>query len=315
MARVLHIEKDEGIAGLVHRCLQDTHGVEHTPSGVVGARRAAAAPPDLVLIGRDTSDLDGYETVLRIRAHASLQSIPVVLMADDAARRACIAAGADGVVRAPPDALTLADDIARYLAGHREDLEGTGEIDLREHSHRIVARLEEKVLALSEANAGLEEAARLRRAFLRTVTHELATPMTPIVGYLKLLQSGDLGEVSPLQQKGLSAIGRSVTRLHDMIDTLLDVSAFERGRLHFYERSYDFCELARGAVERAQVGGPEHVHVQFSAAQPTLALVGDPEKTRRAMVHVLQNALKFSPRGAPVRVEARRVGAHAEFRV
>lgn len=301
MAQILHIDASEEVHRAVKDFLGADHDIEQTASGVLGARTAAENVPQLILVGARTHDLDAYETTLRLRSMKELSGVPIVLIASHPHRRACFAAGADGVLAYPPVKSAVVDIVSRFLAGDRDVREETGEIDLREHSHRIVTRLEDKVVELSRANERLEEIARQRREFLRNVSHELATPMTPIVGYLKLLLNDELGEVTPLQRKSLGAVQRSVVRLRDLIDTLLDISAFERGRLHFYDRPYDFVSLARLALKRAQDGVAGEANVQAVIPQE-LPSRGDPDKLRRAMVHVIQNALKFSPRGAPIRV-------------
>ena len=61
-------------------------------------------------------------------------------------------------------------------------------------SGRIVAHLEEKVAELSSANERLREIERLRTEFYRNISHELATPLTPIVGYLRMLIDEELGD-------------------------------------------------------------------------------------------------------------------------
>lgn len=301
MAQILHIDASEEVHRAVKDFLGADHDIEQTASGVLGARTAAEDVPQLILVGARTQDLDAYETTLRLRSMKELSGVPIVLIASHSHRRACFAAGADGVLAYPPVKSAVVDIVSRFLAGDRDVREETGEIDLREHSHRIVTRLEDKVVELSRANERLEEIARQRREFLRNVSHELATPMTPIVGYLKLLLNNELGEVTPLQRKSLGAVQRSVVRLRDLIDTLLDISAFERGRLHFYDRPYDFVGLARLALKRAQDGVAGEANVQAVIPQE-LPSRGDPDKLRRAMVHVIQNALKFSPRGAPIHI-------------
>src|SRR5688572_28700064 len=120
--------------------------------------------------------------------------------------------------------------IDHFLRGHRERGGETGEILLRERSQKIVARLERKVVELSEANRRLEEMARLRREFLQNVSHELATPMTPVVGYLRLLLNEELGPITPLQRKCLTSIDDSTRRLRGVVETLLDVSSLETGK-------------------------------------------------------------------------------------
>jgi signal transduction histidine kinase len=193
--------------------------------------------------------------------------------------------------------------VARFLRGHREESEGPRETHLRQRSQRIVERLERKVVELEEANRNLSEMARLRQEFLQNVSHELATPMTPVVGYLRLLLAEELGPLTSLQRKCLESVQASTQRLRGVVDTLLDVSSLESGRMHFYVREYDFVEITRRAVDdmRAAFDGVD-VRLVLEPTPKGLVASGDPDKLRRAMIHVLDNAAKFTPRGGDVAV-------------
>lgn len=171
-------------------------------------------------------------------------------------------------------------------------------------------RLEDRVVALSDAKRELEEVARLRREFLRNLSHEFATPMTPVVGYLRLLLNEELGPLTALQRKCLESIENSTERLRALVDTLLDVSQLESGRLHVYRRAYDFAEVAQRAFDDMQAVFAERgVSVALEELGAPLPAQGDPHKLRRAMVHILDNAAKFTPRGAEVAVGVRSEGS------
>lgn len=306
MALVLHIEDDPHGRLLVRKLLEAAgHQVVETPSGLDGVRLATELKPDLVLVDINVLDLDGYEVTLRLRGTPGLEQIPIVATTAEGDRHTSLAVGADGYLPKPINAKSFGKQINRFLAGHREAREATGEIALREQSHRIVERLEAKVRELSEANRRLEELARLRREFLQNVSHELATPMTPVVGYLKLLLGEELGPLSPLQMKCLRSIERSTRRLRTVVETLLDVSALESGRLHYIIRDYDFGGLVSEAVARVSLDAPAEVALKVEPLPSALIGRGDPEKLRRAMVHVLDNAMKFTPRGGRVGVGVR----------
>ena len=179
-------------------------------------------------------------------------------------------------------------------------------------SQEIVARLEAKVRELSDANVRLEEMARLRREFLRNVTHELATPMTPVVGYLRLLQNQDLGPLTPAQIKCVEAMTTSTERLRSVVDLLLDVSTFETGNMAFTSRRYDFLAVAGEAIDEVRgLAASLDVEIVQEPAARGPECIGDADKLRRAMVHVLDNAVKFSPAGAQVCVAVRRVDGSA----
>src|SRR6185436_10591686 len=159
-----------------------------------------------------------------------------------------------------------------------------------------------KVGELIEANRRLEEQSRLRREFLRNLSHELATPMTPVVGYLKLLLGGELGALSEIQKKCLTSVEQSTHRLRSLVDTLLDVSQLETGRLHFFHVPYDFIGIAQRALQEVAARFEEHgVQLSVEPCRDTsYPGHGDADKLLRAMVHVLDNAAKFTPRGGQV---------------
>lgn len=311
MARVLHIEDDPHSRRLVSKLLARAgHEVFDTESGLEGVRLARRVRPELVLVDINVPDLDGYEVTLRLRSIRELDGVPVVAITAEGDRQTSLAVGADGFITKPIDARRFADTIAGFLGGHREAADSTGELKLREQSQRIVGHLEQKVGELLEANARLEELARLRREFLQNVSHELATPMTPVVGYLKLLLDGELGPLTGLQRKCLASIERSTSRLRSVTDTLLDVSALESGRMQFSDRDYDFADLADQAVAEVRASARDTLTWTFVPPAGPLPTTGDPEKVRRAMVHVLDNATKFTPDGGEVVVEVRAEGDH-----
>ncbi|MEM1416387.1 MAG: hybrid sensor histidine kinase/response regulator [Myxococcota bacterium] len=321
MARVLHIEDDPHSRRLVEKLLvAGGHEVVEATGGLEGIRLAATLHPDLVLVDINVPDLDGYEVTLRLKAMPHLEAVPVVAITAEGDRQTSLAVGADGFIAKPIDARRFVATVERFLGGHRESADDTGAQRLRARSSLIVERLEAKVVELGDANARLEEMARLRREFLQNVSHELATPMTPIVGYVKLLLDGELGELTPLQRKVLRSMDRSTRRLRTVVDTLLDVSALESGRMHYYERAYDFLEVVRGALEQVREMANDDVHAfalgkELADDDESWDAVGDPDKLRRAIVHVLDNAQKFTPRDGTIAVDVQREGRRYAVRV
>ncbi len=282
------------------------HEVLDAASGLEGVRLAKQSKPDLVIVDLNIPDLDGYEVALRLRGTDSLAEVPIVAITAEGDRETSLAVGCDGFIEKPIDVRSFPAQIERFLGGHKERPSHTGDLPLRAASHRIVERLEHKVEELVLANARLEEVARLRREFLRNLSHEISTPMTPAVGYLKLLLNEELGPLTAMQRKALVAVDAGVSRFRGLIDTLLDVSALETGRLHFFTRDYDFAKIAKRAIDEAK---PRLIDKQVTLhVTPTtgaIAAHGDPDKVRRAMAHLLDNAIKFTPKGGMVAVRAR----------
>lgn len=312
MAKILHIEDDERSRKLVRKLLEGVgHQVIDAVSGLEAIATAKRERPELVLVDIDIPELDGYEIILRLRGIEGFGSLPIVAMTEEGHRDTSLAVGADGFIAKPIEARTFVSVIGSYLRGRRDHSIDATEPRLREQSQRIVQRLEKKVRELSAANARLEEMARLRRDFLRNVTHELATPLTPIVGYLGLLERGDLGPLNPAQKKSISAMLSSIRKLRSTVDTLLDVSAIESGQLHFQKTQQDLVEILKralgGLAETLRASG-NTVHVEPPPS--ALPIIGDPDKIERALAHIIENATKFSDRGGAIGVAFESDGAH-----
>ncbi len=308
MPRILHIEDDPANRLLVRKLLAPAgFEVVDAVDGLEGIRKACSVRPDLVLVDIAIPGLDGYEVTLRLRAEADLRGVPIVAITAEGNRETSLAVGCDGFLQKPIDARSFANTVRGYLRGRRERVSAdeTGE-HLRLQSQRIVAHLEEKIAELSAANARLLDLDQARKEFYRNISHELATPMTPIVGYVKLLRDGELGPLAPAQVKALKAMDECVQRLRGLIDNLLDVTGLETGRMRFVHRDYDLVEVAtRAVVRNADLFQDRGIKLVSELPTGGLPGFGDPTRLGRAVDQILDNAAKFTPEGGSVGVRAR----------
>ena len=320
MSRVLHIEDDPRNRLLVRKLLAgEGHEVIDATDGLEGVRAALTTRPDLVLVDLNIPGLDGYEVTLRLRSEPSLSGVPIVAITAEGDRDTSFAVGCDGFIQKPIDARSFAQLVRRYLSGHREpytsSADATGE-RLRLQSHRIVQHLEQKVAELSGTNARLREVERLRTEFYRNISHELATPMTPIVGYLRMLLDEELGSLNKPQNKALRAMDDCVRRLRGTLDNLIDVTGLETGRMRFFHREYDFLDTVRRALAAyADAFAERQLTLLEEMPRGPLPAYGDSDRLARAMSQLLDNACKFSPQGGIVGVHVRVLDAHYEVLV
>jgi signal transduction histidine kinase len=317
MSRVLHIEDEPRNRLLVRKLLAaDGHEVIDATDGLEGVRFALAHRPDLVLVDLNVPGLDGYEVTLRLRSEPSLNGVPIVAITAEGDRDTSFAVGCDGFIQKPIDARSFASIVQRYLSGHREpytsSADATGE-RLRLQSHRIVGHLEQKVAELSAANDRLREIERLRTSFYRNISHELATPMTPIVGYLRMLLDEELGPVNKPQGKAMRAMDDCVRRLRATLDNLIDVTALETGRLRFLHRDYDFLDTVRRVLAAyADTIADRQLTLLEEMPRGPLPAYGDSDRLSRAISQVLDNACKFTPKGGTIGVRVTVLEAHYE---
>jgi signal transduction histidine kinase len=304
MPKVLHIEDDPANRLLVRKLLTPA-GLEVVDAvdGMDGIQKAMAETPDLVLVDIAIPGLDGYEVTLRLRAEPSLAKVPIVAITAEGNRDTSLAVGANGFIEKPIDARTFAATIHGYLGGQSEQ-SGRIEESLRKQSQRIVGHLEEKVSELSQANQRLLELDQARKQFYRNVSHELSTPMTPIVGYVKLLGDQELGPLNPHQLKAIRAIDDCANRLRGLIDNLLDVTAIETDRMRLVFKEYDLHTLCQRVLARFRTEcEAKGLRLLVNIAPPPLKGVGDPERLGRALEQLVDNAAKFTPQGGTIGVQ------------
>ena len=321
MATILHIEDDPQSRLLVRKLLQRAgHEVLEAVSGVEGTRVATHARPDLVLLDINVPDLDGYEVAMLLRER--LAEVPIVAVTAEGDRATALGLGCRGFIAKPIEVRTFVATVESFLGS--KPLEGTpvaypetsSEALLRAQGARVAARLEAKVHELSDAHERLVEADRLRREFYRNVSHELATPLTPLVGYVGLLKREELGPLSEAQRKAVRSMDGALGRLRRTIDNLLDVTQLETGRLRFTFAPYDLRDVVLRAID-AQRPALLAQGTQILATIPDASLpaLGDADRLGRAVDHLIDNAAKFGAPGSVVGVELRFSATHAELLV
>jgi two-component system phosphate regulon sensor histidine kinase PhoR len=133
-------------------------------------------------------------------------------------------------------------------------------------------------------------------AFVATVTHELRTPLTSILGYLEVLSEGDSGDLSPTQQRGVSAILRNALRLQE---TVADLLLLDRGNGRPGPVPVDLAAVVTGAHAGLAAAARAKDLVNTVDVQPAW-VHGDRGQLQRAIRNLIENAIKFTHPGGRV---------------
>ncbi len=148
----------------------------------------------------------------------------------------------------------------------------------------------------------LKELDRIKSEFVTTVSHDLRSPLTAILGYVDLI--GRTGEVSEQQREFIQRVRTSVEHITALISDLLDLGRIEAG-LDRARETTPLPVLARYVVETLR-GAAEHRQLTLETELPEdLPMVnGDPIRLRQMIANLLENAIKYTPPGGRVRIEA-----------
>jgi len=139
--------------------------------------------------------------------------------------------------------------------------------------------------------------------FVSMVSHELRTPLTSISGALDLVLSGLTGEVNEKQARYLGMAKESTESLNAIVDDLLDLAKFDRGRLRMDFRITWMDEVVSRSVERF---GPSFLERGLSVTtelpQLPLRMIADPDRLSQVIGNLLTNAVKFTPQNGEIRI-------------
>ncbi|NOK33440.1 HAMP domain-containing protein [Corallococcus exercitus] len=213
-------------------------------------------------------------------------------------------------------ALVLSQWVGRDVAQRLESLrDGFAVLGTPSVEQRVPARGDDEIAQLTvgfnemaaridRTQKELREAIAIRDQFLSMASHELRTPLTPLKATLDLLirQLGSGQGTNPERQREtIARLNRQVDRLTRLIGDMLDVSRLQSGRFTLTVAPMDVAALAREVVERIQVTRPERAE-QLTLELPTVSLVGrwDEQRLDQLLTNLVENALRYSPPGAPV---------------
>jgi signal transduction histidine kinase/ActR/RegA family two-component response regulator len=177
------------------------------------------------------------------------------------------------------------------------------------------ARREQAARAVSEAaqNAA-EQANRLKDEFLAVLSHELRSPLNPILGWAKLLQTRKFDEEKTAY--ALATIERNAKLQSQLMEDLLDVSRILQRKLSLKVSSVDLSAVIEVALDTVRLAAQAKSIELKTKFEPNVAQVlGDPSRLQQVVWNLLSNAVKFTPSGGHVEIRLESVGTQAQIQV
>jgi PAS domain S-box-containing protein len=159
-----------------------------------------------------------------------------------------------------------------------------------------------------------QEANRMKDEFLTTLSHELRSPLTAMLGWIRLLNDRNFDKATTA--KAMATIERSAWSQVHVVEDLLDVSRMIQGKISLNIRPIELTVLITNVIDSFRPAA-EAKNIQLeSVLEPRASLItGDLDRLQQVIWNLLSNAIKFTPKGGKVEIALTRINSHVELRI
>jgi signal transduction histidine kinase len=283
--QILLVEDNAGDARLLREMFSkerpDSFELTHILRMSDAVNHLAKGGVDIVLLDMGLPDGHGLDTVRR--AHAAAPGVPLIVLTgldDEALAAEAMKEGAqDYLIKGQIENRALPRALRHAIERHRMQTET--EL-IRTHQMQF------------------------KDEFLSHVSHELRSPLTAIYQFTTIISDKLAGETSEQQNEYLQIILRNVRQLQSMIDDLLEVTRAQAGKLSIELQRVSVSEAIIYTVHTLQgAAGVKGITLSFTPTAHLASAYADPTRLRQILIILLDNAIKFTPDGGAVKVEAR----------
>jgi signal transduction histidine kinase len=170
------------------------------------------------------------------------------------------------------------------------------------------------VVVVYEDISSRKELERVREEFAAIVAHDLRTPLQSVLLQIELLLGQASGGASSVPVATLQTMKRNGYRLERLTRDLLEASRIDAHRVVLDRREVDLPELVSGLVVQIEGAlGTHAITVEIGGELPSVS--ADPLRIEQILTNVLENAGKFSPEGAPIRIVVAAEGGGATLSI
>jgi PAS domain S-box-containing protein len=178
----------------------------------------------------------------------------------------------------------------------------------------VLAQLDDLNGRLARQVEALRLSDQVKSDFVSSVSHELRTPLASILGYLEILSSGEVGDLTELQSEFLNIIDTNSHRLLTLIDDLLTLSGLENGKLAMRFEAFDLSELISSAVQAERPALTERgLEIDLQLPGATVQVTADTHRLGQVVDNLLANAIKFTPDGGRISIRLTEAEGLAEL--
>lgn len=242
-------------------------------NGHVALKAVQSSPPDLILLDVMMPGMSGYELCQHLKDDERTSAIPIIFIS-----------ALDGTL----------DKVRAFQIGATDYITKPFQIE------EVLARIENH-LRLDRQRREIADLNALKDLLIRTVTHNLNTPINQILGYTDLLLDIDLEEIDPDRLSTmLRRVQTTTMHMQKLVTMLLDMSRLEEG-INFNHDLISLHDLLLVKLREYEVSIEQQgVTVDFSAPESGTIIQGDPVWIREAFDNLISNAVKYTAKGGKI---------------
>lgn len=152
----------------------------------------------------------------------------------------------------------------------------------------------------------LKELDQMKDDFVSSVTHELRSPLTAIKGYINFILDGKSGAITDKQREFLTIVANNTARLGRFINNVLDMAKIEAGMMEMKKEPMSIRDISAEMVTLLKpLADEKKLTLKIDVEENIPEIVADPDKMRQVITNLVNNALKFTPEGGSITVEAK----------
>ncbi len=179
-------------------------------------------------------------------------------------------------------------------------------------------QIEVQRLALLEQERAARTAAetnnRVKDEFLAVLSHELRTPLNAIMGWIKIIQKGNLNPVK--LQRALDIIERNAAAQTQLIEDLLDISRIIRGQVNLNIQPVDVIKLIQATVDTlTPAATAKSIQIELDSPTSVDPILADSNRLQQILWNLLSNAVKFTPNSGKVEILVNVIDSHLQIQV
>ncbi len=272
------------------------YGVLVARDGQSGLDKAEFALPDLILLDVMMPEIDGFETCRLLKENEKTCHIPVIFMtalSETENKLEGFGAGAVDYVTKP---LQQKEVLARIRTHLR----------LRELTEELEEVVSERTAELESAYQTLSKLDKTKGDFISIMSHELRTPLAVIDGYTQLLQDSDAIQEDEQLSMLVDNILKGTTRMLRTMNDIFDVTRIDNGVLSLFREDVVLTAVFDEIVKKLQPAlRGRHIFIERKGLDEMPTIKADQSMMVKLFYHLIVNAIKYTPDGGRVLIEAR----------